>query len=227
MTALAWANSPAVRFAGSVSLRSAAADIAVERRRRAPLPVLDGSAVDGAAPVWVLPSRRAGDATQAMALAEGLGLPFTVKQLAWRPVDLLRAPPFAATLAGLEPEAAASLKAPWPMLVLSAGCENEPVARWIRQASGGRTRIVHVGRPWGPLDGYDLVVTTPQYRLPERPNVLQNEAPLHRVTADRLAEAVATRKAPLPHMPRPHFAGLAGGGRGPHPPRRPGGEPAR
>ena len=118
-----------------------------------------------------------------MALAEGLGLPFTVKQLAWRPVDLLRAPPFAATLAGLEPEAAASLKAPWPTLVLSAGCENEPVARWIRQASGGRTRIVHVGRPWGPLDGYDLVVTTPQYRLPERPNVLQNEAPLHRVTA--------------------------------------------
>src|SRR4051794_16611257 len=92
MTALAWANSPAVRFAGSMSARSAAADIAAERRRRrAPLLIADDHAIDATAPVWVLPSRRAGDATQAMALAEGLGLPFTVKELAWRPVDLLLA----------------------------------------------------------------------------------------------------------------------------------------
>ena len=225
MTALAWANIPAVGVADTVRLREAAVEIAVERRRRsAPLSAVRSRARDVAVPVWVLPSRRAGDATQAMALAEGLGLPFTVKELAWRPVDLLRAPPFAATLAGLEPEAAASLKAPWPTLVLSAGCENEPVARWIRQASGGRTRIVHVGRPWGPLDGYDLVVTTPQYRLPERPNVLQNEAPLHRVTATRLAEAAAAWKPRLRHLPRPYFAVLVGGGSGPYPLDRQAGE---
>ena len=224
MTALTRADNSAIGFAGWVSSRNATADIAVERRRRAPPQMLDGRAGDAAAPVWVLPSRRAGDATQAIALAEGLGLPFTVKELAWRPFDLLLAPPFAATLAALEPEAAASLKAPWPALVLSTGCENEPVARWIRQASGGRSLIVHVGRPWGPLDGYDLVVTTPQYRLPERPNVLQNEAPLHRVTAARLAEAVATWKPRLGHLPRPYFAVLVGGGSGPYPLDRQAGE---
>src|SRR4051794_1775593 len=225
MTALAWANIPAVGVADTVRPREAAIEIAAERRRRsAPLSAVRSRVRDGAVPGWVLPLRRAGDATQAMAFAGGLALPFPVKQLAGRRVALLRAPPFAATLAGLEPEAAASLRAPWPTLVLSTGCENEPVARWIRQASGGRTRIVHVGRPWGPLDGYDLVVTTPQYRLPERPNVLQNEAPLHRVTAGRLAEAVATWKPRLRHLPQPYFAVLVGGGSGPYPLDRQAGE---
>jgi mitochondrial fission protein ELM1 len=164
----------------------------------------------------VLKAARAGDATQALALAEGLGLPFEVKELERRPLDVLLAPPFVASLAGLTAEAAASLRGPWPLLVLSAGRENEPVARWIRQASGGRTRIVHIGRPWGGLDGYDLVVTTPQYRLPERANILQNDAPLHRVTVERLraeAEAWAPR---LRHLPRPYVTVSMGGSSGPY-----------
>ncbi len=203
MTALAWAESPAISLDGLVSTRDATIEINAERRRRAAGRAQGWVAEAIAAPVWVLKPQRAGDASQVLALAEGLGLPFETKELARRPLDFLLAPPFVASLAGLEPAAAASLKAPWPALVLSAGRENEPVARWIRKASGGTTRIVHVGRPWGPIDGYDLVVTTPQYRLPKRPNVLQNDAPLHRVTADRLAEAARTWSLRLGHLPRP------------------------
>jgi hypothetical protein len=174
MTALAWADSPVISLDGLVSTRDATIEIDAERRRRAAARAPAWAAEAVATQVWVLKSPRAGDASQVLALAEGLGLPFEVKELSRRSLDVLRAPPFAATLAGLEPASAALLRAPWPALVLSAGRENEPVARWIRKASGGATKIVHVGRPWGPIDGYDLVVTTPQYRLPERPNVLQS-----------------------------------------------------
>ena len=48
--------------------------------------------------------------------------------------------------------------------------------------------------------------------------MLQNEAPLHRVHRGRLAEAVATWKPRLRHLPRPYFAVLVGGGSGPLPP---------
>jgi uncharacterized protein len=226
MTALAWADGPASWLQALVSPRDTTTiEIADERRRRsrddvaaALRVVADGRADQGlGAPVWVLRPQRAGDATQVMALAEGLGLPFEVKELGRRRrADFLLAPPFAASLRGLSPEAAAGLKAPWPALVLSGGRENEPVARWIRQASGGYSRVVHVGRPWGPVEGYDLVVTTPQYRLPERPNVLQNDAPLHRVTRPRLAAEAAAWAPRLRHLPRPRVAVLLGGSSGPY-----------
>jgi hypothetical protein len=100
--------------------------------------------------------------------------------------------------------------------VLASGRENEPVARWIRHQSGGSARIVQVGRPWGPIADYDLVVTTPQYRLPTRDNVLHNTAPLHRITPKRLAAASREWADRLAELPRPMIAVLVGGHSGPY-----------
>ena len=88
-------------------------------------------------------------------------------------------------------------------------------ARFKRQ-SGGRTRIVHVGRPWGLISAYDLVVTSRQYRLPERDNVLQNTAPLHRLDRERMARDAAAWARRLDHLPRPLIAVLVGGSSGPY-----------
>jgi hypothetical protein len=74
-----------------------------------------------------------------------------------------------------------------------------------------------VGRPWARLEGWDLVVTTPQYRLPMRPNVLQNELPLHAVTPARLAEEARRFEPKLDGLPPPYVAVLAGGPSGPYP----------
>src|SRR6056297_1361549 len=68
---------------------------------------------------------------------------------------------------------------PWPDLVLIAGGRAVIDARRIRHASGGRSRVVCLGRPWAPLQWFDLVVTTPQYRLPEVENVLTLDLPLN------------------------------------------------
>jgi hypothetical protein len=131
-------------------------------------------------------------------------------------LSLVVAPPFATSDAGVDRSRSSELTAPWPDLVLASGRENEPLARWIKQQSGGRTRIVQVGRPWGPIGAYDLVVTTPQYRLPPRPNVLQNTAPLHRVTQERLDVAADEWSGRLDHLPRPLIAVLVGGNSGPY-----------
>jgi hypothetical protein len=78
-------------------------------------------------------------------------------------------------------------------------------------------RLVHVGRPWARPSRWDLVVTTPQYRVPDGPNVLQNEAPLHRVTAERLAKEAAAWAPRFASLPAPRIAVLAGGNSGPYP----------
>jgi mitochondrial fission protein ELM1 len=92
---------------------------------------------------------------------------------------------------------------------------NEPACRWIREQSAGGARIVHIGRPWARLEQFDLVITTPQSRLPEQDNVLHNTLTLHRVTAARL-QAEARRWEPrLAALPRPRIAVIAGGDSGP------------
>jgi mitochondrial fission protein ELM1 len=166
--------------------------------------------------VWVLASPRAGDASQVLALAEAIGWPFEIKRLTFKPLNILLAPPFVTSDAGLDRARSSALAAPWPDLVLASGRENEPVARWIKRQSGGRTQIVQVGRPWGPLAAYDLVVTTPQYRLPARPNVLENAVPLHRVTPERLEAAAGRWEERLARLPRPLIAVLVGGNSGPY-----------
>jgi hypothetical protein len=92
---------------------------------------------------------------------------------------------------------------------------NEPACRWIREQSAGRTRLVHIGRPWARLEQFDLVITTPQYRLPERANVLHNNLTLHRVTIARLQAEARRWKSRLEALPRPRIAVIAGGDSGP------------
>src|SRR5262249_56104476 len=84
-----------------------------------------------------------------------------------------------ASLASVRSGASSALAPPWPDLVLAASRRSVPVARWIRARSGGRTKLVHLLHAMAPLDLFDLVITTPQYRLPDRPTLLHLPPPPH------------------------------------------------
>ena len=131
--------------------------------------------------VWVLTGHKAGDNTQVMTLAEALGWPYEVKRFRYRKYELLTNRLLGVTLAGICKKTSSDLLPPWPDLVITAGRRNEPVARWIQKQSDKKTRLVHIGRPWAPLKLFDLIVTTPQYFLPDQPNVLKNQLPLQTV----------------------------------------------
>ena len=167
---------------------------------------------------WLLMGRKVGDNAQLLALAEALGWPFEQKRVVYRSTELLSNRLLGPNLHGIVPERSDPLEPPWPQLVLTAGRRNEPVARWIRQQAGGRDKVklVQMGRPWAPLAEFDLIVTTPQYSLPRAPNVLHNEAPLHRVTPERLAAARAAWGPRLAHLPAPYLTVILGGPSGPY-----------
>jgi uncharacterized protein len=166
--------------------------------------------------VWVLKCHRAGDHAQSLALAHALGWPFVVKETRFHWYELFFALASCATLAGLDRRRSSPLAAPWPDLVILAGRQNETPAKWIRKQSGGRTRIVVIGRYWTPPSELDFVVTTPQFRLPANSNVLHVDSPLHVVTKAALAEAAAIWRPRLEGMRPPYVTVLVGGSSGPY-----------
>jgi len=163
---------------------------------------------------------RVGDNSQVQGLGEALGWPLVEKHFIYTPWEKLVNLPFGAHVLGVVKERSSALEAPWPDLVISAGRKNEPIARYIRKQgrqADKHVRLIHVGRPWAKPSTWDLVITTPQYRLPRDPNIVHNETPLHRVTRARLDEAARAWEARVAHLPRPRIAVLAGGNSGPYP----------
>jgi hypothetical protein len=158
-------------------------------------------------PVWVLLGKWHGDNQQLLAIARALGLPF--REVPLRFNALSHVPPAFLGINRLSWRTDDPLGPPWPRLVLAAGRRSVSAARWIRRQSGGYTRLVNVNRPWAPLSWFDLVITTPQYALPARPNVLSNLMPFLPPPADPppaswLPPAAST-------LPRPWTAVLIGG----------------
>ena len=98
---------------------------------------------------------------------------------------------------------------------MTSGLRNEPVARWLAARSRGHTVTVLLGRTWAPHDAFDLVVTTPQYRLRPHPHLLANAGTIHRLSAERLAEARAHWAPRYAELPRPRLGVLVGGDSGP------------
>jgi mitochondrial fission protein ELM1 len=166
--------------------------------------------------VWLVTGYRAGERGQILALAEALGWPFDLKELSYRKTEFRTSLFRGSDLRGIRLQDSSPLQPPWPDLVISGGMRNEPVGRWIRKQSGGRTRLVHIGRPWAKPDQFDLVITTPQYRLPERDNVLQNAMTLHRVSAERLKAEAADWGSRFMHLPKPFTGVILGGNSGPY-----------
>ena len=165
--------------------------------------------------IWLLASPHTGDNTQLLALAENLGWPYEIMKLSYRKLHAFsRFLPH--SLRGLTDEARAQLAAPYPDLILGAGQPTEPIALWIKQNAQHKTRLVYLGTPWTKLDSFDLVITTPQYQLPERANVLHIDLPLHKVEPEKLKAAADHWRPKLKHLARPWTAVLVGGASGPY-----------
>ncbi len=162
--------------------------------------------------VWILTGDKGGDNAQMRVLAATAGFRGVEVPLEYNGLSARANIRLGATTRTLTEQARARLQPPWPDLVLSSGGRSVPIARWIRKQSGGRTKLAHVGRPWGRLAWFDLVFAMPQYGLPSRRNVFHARMPFNRPTPEALAAATARWRARFDLYPRP-WIGLVVGGR--------------
>ncbi len=165
--------------------------------------------------VWVLTADKPGHTTQAIGLADALGWPYEEKRLAFTRLATTHKRLFGvrgATRIGLARSRSAQLAAPWPDIVIAAGWRPARVARWIRDHSQGRTRLVLLGRKSGhPTSRSDIVVGCGHFRQPPHPRRIETIAPLTLVTQQRLATAAAEWRDLLEPAPPPRIAVLVGG----------------
>lgn len=158
--------------------------------------------------VWALLGHRTGDNNQVLRVARELGVPFRAVELRYNALAHLPTRLGGASLASLESESREMIRPPWPELVLGIGSRSVPVALAIREASGGKAKLVRLGNPRLDPGNFDLVVTTDQYRVPDAPNVVR--LPVGISTAPQV-EPTERESDWLARFPRPRRLLLLGG----------------
>ena len=141
---------------------------------------------------------------QGIAVAEAVGLPFSLKRV--RVKGVLRFLP-ARLQIYLPPERLLNfvtsnkpLVAPWPRLVISIGRRSVPIALAVKRVSGAFG--FHIQNPKVPPQLFDLVAA-PVHDNFDGPNVVTTFGAVHSVTGARLAEARgASHRAWIPCLIR-------------------------
>jgi mitochondrial fission protein ELM1 len=158
--------------------------------------------------IWTLLGPHRGDNNQVLALAEAVGLPFEEKRVSYNP--LRRIPPalLGPTLRSVTAASRTQLEGPPPDLTISTGLRSVPVVRELRRRSAGRMRAIHLGFPRISPRHFDLVVPTPEYPVPEAPNVLRIPFAL---TPHRARAVEQSDRDLLKAYPKPRRLFLIGG----------------
>jgi len=159
--------------------------------------------------IWLVIGDKLGDNAQVEMIANSLGLDYTVRHLSPRPEYVLGKPRFKVSLEHLDPDNSDILSPPWPDLVITVGRRHAMAALWIKRQSP-KTKIVLLGRPRRWIDSFDLIITLPQYRLPDLPQVMRLSLPLMRTDTAAVSSSAKAWAPRLELLPRPIIAVLIG-----------------
>ncbi|MDD9878125.1 MAG: mitochondrial fission ELM1 family protein [Magnetovibrio sp.] len=166
---------------------------------------------DDASEIWVLTDDRAGNRSQALGVADRLGRPYAIKDLAYGGLAGLPNAVLGASFAGLSGDSRQTLHAPWPSLVIAAGRRTAPVARRIKRASGGRAKTVQIMNPGAGLAEFDLICVPDHDPGVAGANVVTITGAPHGLTPEALAAARDAWMARLEHLTAPRIAVIVGG----------------
>ncbi len=159
--------------------------------------------------IWLVIGDKLGDNAQVEMIANSLGLAYTVKHLSPRPEYVLGKPRFKVSLDHLDPDNSDVLSPPWPDLVITVGRRHAMAALWIKRHCP-KTKVVLLGRPRRWIDSFDLIITLPQYRLPDLPHVMRLSLPLMRTDTEAVSSSAKAWAQRLELLPRPIIAVLIG-----------------
>src|SRR5882757_1382944 len=110
---------------------------------------------------WVITTGEAGMRSQALGLAEAVGLPIVEKQVTPRgrlQASMQRLWPGGLGRLGLRSD---TLVPPWPRLAIACGSGSVDPTLMVKRLSGSRTFAVYVQNPRRGLAKFDLVVVMP------------------------------------------------------------------
>jgi len=166
--------------------------------------------------VWLVLGDKKGDNGQVFTIQDALDWHCEVKQVHMLEPFIVGKPKVAPTLYHINRERSDPLEPPWPDLVITVGRRPANVALWIREQSGGRTKIVMLGKPSGMIERFALIIVSTEILLPPFDNVLRISLPLMRVNETGIVQAVDAWKPRLANLPKPLVGIMVGGPTNPY-----------
>ena len=166
------------------------------------------------AKIWILTGHKTGDNAQVLRAAGAMGLPFEVKRLLPRPGEETAKPRVEPSLHMVDASRSDTLSPPWPDLVVTIGRSLSLAALWIRQQSGGKTRLALFNAPKGERDAFDLIVVPAYYTIADGPRVCRIGLPLIAADPERIAAAREAFAPAFGALERPLHVMLLGGDMG-------------
>jgi len=161
--------------------------------------------------IWLLTGAKQGDNAQAERLAEAAGLAFERRRIVLKAGYDLAKPRIKASLHHVDLAASDALEPPWPDLVLTIGRRMAMVALWIKEQSGGRTRLALIGPPKSESAKFDLIVVPFHYRAGQEANICRIGLPLLGIDPKRVAAESQRWRSAFADVPRPLTVFLCGG----------------
>ncbi len=166
--------------------------------------------------VWALLDDRMGNNNQVLGVAEALGAPFEEKKIAYdkwvRLPNLLRG----ASVLGIDKACLPHVDLPTdelPDLIIGAGRRMYPLMRYLKKKSGGRTRLVqmmNVG--FAGFKEADLIVLPRHDNYHGKAqNVMQTLGAPHRVTEEKLKQALEKWRDTFEKYLSPRVSVIVGG----------------
>lgn len=162
--------------------------------------------------VWLLIDDRAGNKSQVLGVARALGLPFEIKNIEYTAAAALPNYMLMSSFSMVTSQSRVNLAAPWPDVVIAAGRRTAPVARRIKELSGGKAFLVQIMHPGSAGEDEFSLIAVPRHdgMGPADNRFTMTGAP-HGVTAQSLAEADQAWRGKFDHLPKPHVALIVGG----------------
>lgn len=164
--------------------------------------------------IWVLTGAKTGDNAQVLRAAGAMDIPYEIKRIELNPAFETAKPRVEPSLHIANTALSDPLEPPWPDLVITIGRRLSLVALWIKQQSGGRTRIALFNAPKGRASDFDLLVVPAYYTLPDGPRVCRIGLPLIAADEARIEKARAEFGPAFAGLARPLHVLLLGGDMG-------------
>lgn len=165
--------------------------------------------------IWLLLGDKKGDNGQvetiAAALEDRLGWRCELKRIRVLKPFIFGKARVGPTLYHINRESSSPLLPPWPDLVITIGRSPANVALWVREQSGGHSKIVLVGKPSGMMDKFELIVTSTEILLPPFPNVQRISMPLMRINEAAIKDATGSWGPRFDNLSRPLVGIMVGG----------------
>lgn len=157
---------------------------------------------------WIVTEGMAGTENQCLGIAQALGVRGSVRRIGLRQPWHSLSPWLGCEHAGIF--TGDHLAPPWPDMLLVSGRKSIAAARYIKQASRGRTFTVYIQDPRIPPHEFDSVIA-PEHDRITGPNVIKTLAAPNRITPSRLQGALHNAPAGLHSLKGPVTSVLIGG----------------